>query len=84
MDKVEDLLRISPSSVNLQPWHYIIAGTEEGKSSVAESAAGSYAYNKPKMLDASHLIVFCSKTNLKTVILIICLNRRMLTAGLRI
>ena len=63
--KVEKLLRISPSSINLQPWHYIIAETEEGKNQVAESATGDYSYNKPKMLDASHLVVFCSKKTLE-------------------
>ena len=65
MKKAEKLLNISPSSINLQPWHYIIAETSEGKSKVAESATGDYSYNKPKMIDASHLVVFCAKNTLE-------------------
>lgn len=29
--KVKEILRMSPSSTNLQPWHFVIASTEEGK-----------------------------------------------------
>lgn len=64
MKKAEELLRLSPSSVNLQPWHYIIAGTDKGKELIAEAAAGSYSYNKSKILNASHVVVFCTKTDL--------------------
>lgn len=55
-------LRHSPSSVNSQPWHFIIASDEQGKARVAKSAEGGFAYNEAKMLTASHLIVFCTRT----------------------
>jgi nitroreductase/dihydropteridine reductase len=29
---------------------------------VAKSAAGTYVFNERKMLDASHVVVFCAKT----------------------
>lgn len=45
-----------------QPWHFIVASTEEGKARVAKSAAGNYVFNERKMLDASHVVVFCAKT----------------------
>ena len=35
LQKVKDLLQMSPSSTNIQPWHFIIAETEEGKKRVA-------------------------------------------------
>ncbi|MEP5133634.1 nitroreductase family protein, partial [Nonlabens ulvanivorans] len=38
MSEVKNLLRMSPSSVNLQPWHFIIAKTEEGKTRMAKGA----------------------------------------------
>lgn len=56
------LLRYSPSSTNSQPWHFIVASTDEGKARVAKSAAGGYVFNERKMLDASHVVVFCAKT----------------------
>lgn len=61
-DKVKTLLQYSPSSTNSQPWHFIVASTEEGKARVAKSAAANYVFNERKMLDASHVVVFCAKT----------------------
>ncbi|HAD4636488.1 TPA_asm: oxygen-insensitive NAD(P)H nitroreductase [Salmonella enterica subsp. enterica serovar Typhi str. CT18] len=61
-DKVKTLLQYSPSSTNSQPWHFIVASTEEGKARVAKSAAGNYTFNERKMLDTSHVVVFCAKT----------------------
>ncbi|ECY1280915.1 oxygen-insensitive NAD(P)H nitroreductase [Salmonella enterica] len=60
-DKIKTLLQYSPSSTNSQPWHFIVASTEEGKARVAKSAA-NYVFNERKMLDASHVVVFCAKT----------------------
>lgn len=65
-DKVKTLLQYSPSSTNSQPWHFIIASTEEGKARVAKSAAANYVFNERKMLDASHVVVFCAKTAMET------------------
>ena len=60
-EKIKTLLRYSPSSTNSQPRHFIVASTEEGKARVAKSAAGGYVFNERKMLDASHVVVFCAK-----------------------
>lgn len=61
-EKLKTLLQYSPSSTNSQPWHFIVASTDEGKARVAKSAAGGYVFNERKMLDASHVVVFCAKT----------------------
>lgn len=61
-ENLKTLLQYSPSSTNSQPWHFIVASTEEGKARVAKSAAGGYVFNERKMLDASHVVVFCAKT----------------------
>ncbi|EBW9506132.1 oxygen-insensitive NAD(P)H nitroreductase [Salmonella enterica subsp. enterica serovar Javiana] len=61
-DKIKTLLQYSPSSTNSQPWHFIVASTEEGKARVAKSATANYVFNERKMLDASHVVVFCAKT----------------------
>lgn len=57
-------LRQSPSSVNSQPWHFIVASDEQGKARVAKSAEGGFVYNEAKMLNASHVIVFCTRTEM--------------------
>lgn len=58
------LLRNSPSSVNSQPWHFIVADDEAGKARVAKAAEGAFAYNAPKILKASHVVVLCVKKTL--------------------
>ncbi|MDY0249800.1 MAG: oxygen-insensitive NAD(P)H nitroreductase [Pseudomonas sp.] len=58
------LLRLSPSSTNIQPWHFIVASTEEGKARLAKGAGGSYSYNANKILNASHVLLFCARTQI--------------------
>ena len=63
MNKIETLLQLSPSSTNVQPWHFIVASTEEGKNRVAKSAEGFFVFNKDKILNASAVVVFATKPN---------------------
>jgi nitroreductase/dihydropteridine reductase len=58
------LLRHSPSSVNSQPWHFFIAGDEAGKERVSKATPDAFAYNAGKIRNASHVIVFCARTDL--------------------
>ena len=64
MQQIYDLLRNSPSSVNSQPWHFIVANTAEGRARIAKAAGGGYAYNAAKITDASHVIVLCSRIDI--------------------
>ncbi len=61
MEQVKALLRMSPSSTNIQPWHFIIAETKEGKERIAKGTQGFYHFNEPKVLNASHVVLFCSR-----------------------
>ena len=56
------LLRYCPSSVNAQPWHFLMAHSDAGKARIAKATAGSFAVNTPKILNASHVIVLCVRT----------------------
>lgn len=62
--ELKELIRMSPSSVNSQPWHFVIASSDEGKARIAKATQGRYAFNERKVLDASHVVVFCSKTSI--------------------
>lgn len=64
MQQVYTLLQNSPSSVNSQPWHFIVANTPEGRARIAKAAQGGYAYNAAKITDASHVIVLCSRIDM--------------------
>lgn len=56
-----ELLRLSPSSTNIQPWHFVVASTEEGKARVAKAAERLYPFNVSSIKNASHVVVFASR-----------------------
>jgi nitroreductase/dihydropteridine reductase len=56
------LLRNSPSSVNSQPWHFLVASSEEGKARVAKATQDAFAFNEPKVKNAATVIVLCART----------------------
>ena len=64
MEQIKALLRLSPSSVNSQPWHFIIAGSPGGKARISKGTQGFYQFNEAKIKEASHAIVFCARTRL--------------------
>jgi nitroreductase/dihydropteridine reductase len=59
VEAIKTLLRYTPSSVNSQPWHFVLAGSAPGKEKIAATLAGRLAYNAPKVRDASHVAVLC-------------------------
>lgn len=60
--QIEAALHYSPSSVNIQPWHFVITDNEAGKARVAKSAE-NFPYNLPKIINASHVIVFAARVH---------------------
>ena len=72
-----EALRYSPSSVNAQPWHFIVADDEAGKQRLAKATpdVGSLAYNRPKILQASHVVVLCARNELSEAYLTEVLNK---------
>lgn len=62
IDQIRTLLRNSPSSVNSQPWHFVIASSAEGKARIAKATHQGFAYNEPKVRNASHVVVLCART----------------------
>ena len=59
-----DLLRYSASSVNSQPWHFVVATTPEGRDRVARAGADeSYNFNSANMRAAGMVVVFAARTD---------------------
>ncbi len=58
---LKDILRLSPSITNIQPWHFVIADDEAGKARIAKGTEGMYEFNDAQVKNASHVIVFCSR-----------------------
>lgn len=59
-----EVLRLAPSSINIQPWHFFVADNTAAKQRIAQALVGKYAYNAPKVLDSSHTILFCTKADI--------------------
>jgi nitroreductase/dihydropteridine reductase len=70
-----EILRLAPSSINIQPWHFFIADHDAAKQRIAKALVGTYAYNAPKVLDSSHTILFCTKADINELHLENLLNR---------
>ena len=62
--QLQTLLRYSPSSVNSQPWHFLVAATPAGQAQIAKAATGPYAYTAPPIQNASHVVVLCVRTDM--------------------
>ena len=59
-EKLMEIVRLTPSSTNVQAWHFLIADNEAAKARIAKSMAGSDDYNIPKVMDSSHTSVLCT------------------------
>jgi len=54
IEKLKEIIRLSPSSINSQPWKFTFVSDEEVKGKLADASYN----NKQKVLDASHVVVF--------------------------
>lgn len=54
-DKILEILRLAPSSVNAQPWQFLIADTEEAKQKIMPAILD---FNRDRAKNASHVVVF--------------------------
>lgn len=54
IEQLKEILRMSPSSINSQPWKFTFISDERTKNELAKE---SY-FNEHKVQDASHLVVF--------------------------
>lgn len=64
IEQLTTLLRYAPSSVNSQPWHFIVAESAEGKARIADTLQGRFSYNAGKVTNASHVVVMCARRQL--------------------
>ncbi len=61
VEKLKECLRLSPSSINSQPWLFTFVQSSEMKSKLAEVSF----FNQPKIEDAKLLVVFSVLDNLQ-------------------
>jgi nitroreductase / dihydropteridine reductase len=61
IQKLKEILRLSPSSINSQPWNFIFISDPTLK----DQLAGASEFNSQKIKDCSHIIVFSAYDNIK-------------------
>lgn len=50
-------LRLSPSSINSQPWRFIVIETEEARKRLDKTFEEKYQFNRPHVFDASQILL---------------------------
>lgn len=53
IDELKEILHLTPSSINSQPWKFVIVSDDELKSKLADASM----FNKEKINQSSHLVV---------------------------
>ena len=61
LEQLKDILHLQASSVNIQPWHYIIADDDAGKQRMTKGTQDIFEMNKNKLLDCSHVVLFATR-----------------------
>jgi len=51
-------MRLSPSSINSQPWKFIVIESEQAKQRMFDSFAKKFQFNQPHIFACSHIILF--------------------------
>ncbi|MBD5769506.1 nitroreductase family protein [Marinomonas colpomeniae] len=63
LDVIYETLRLSPSSINSQPWKFIIIESSKAKQSFEDTFANKFQFNQKHAKAASHVILFAHKTH---------------------
>ena len=58
LDVLFEAMRLSASSINSQPWKFIVIESEEAKKRMHKTFANKNQYNQPHVFDSSQIILF--------------------------
>lgn len=63
MEVIYEALRLSASSINSQPWKFVVIESDAAKQRFYDSFANKFQFNKKHAKAASHIILFAHKTH---------------------
>ncbi|AZG72142.1 nitroreductase family protein [Shewanella livingstonensis] len=63
MDVLKEAMRLSASSINAQPWKFIILESDNAKQRFHDTFANMYQFNQHHAKEASHIILFAFNPN---------------------
>jgi len=58
LDVLFEAMRLSASSINSQPWKFVVIESDESKQRMNKTFAHKHQYNQPHVFDSSHIILF--------------------------
>ncbi|WP_033092437.1 nitroreductase family protein [Colwellia psychrerythraea] len=58
LDVLYEAMRLSASSINSQPWKFIVLESDEAKTRMSKTFANMHHYNQPHVFDSSQIILF--------------------------
>jgi len=58
LDVLFEAMRLSASSINSQPWKFVVIESEEAKERMNRTFAQQYRYNQHHVIDSSQIILF--------------------------
>lgn len=63
LEVIKEALRLSPSSINSQPWKFIIVESDAAKQRLHDTFANKYQFNQPHAKEASHTLLLAHNPN---------------------
>lgn len=58
-----EAMRLSASSINSQPWKFIVIESDAAKARMSDTFAHKYQFNQKHVFDSSHIILFAHNPN---------------------
>jgi len=58
LDVLFEAMRLSASSINSQPWRFVVIESNEAKERMNKTFLHKHQYNQPHVFDSSHIILF--------------------------
>ncbi len=58
LDVLFEAMRLSPSSINSQPWKFVVIESEEARARMNKTFAHKHQYNQSHVFDSSQIILF--------------------------
>ncbi len=58
LDVLFEAMRLSASSINSQPWKFVVIESSEAKERMSKTFAKKHQYNQPHVFDSSQIILF--------------------------
>lgn len=63
LDVLFEAMRLSASSINSQPWRFIVIESDAAKARMHKTFVNKHQYNQPHVFDSSHIILFAHNTH---------------------